>query len=43
VQNGWTDLNDLYVVWRASAQGGAIWGRDVSAPHFGTTIPKTSV
>jgi len=38
VQHGWTTLT--YVVWHASAQGGSLWVRDVTAPHLGVKSPK---
>ena len=30
----WTDFNDLYVIWRVSAQESAFWGLVYTAPIF---------
>jgi len=35
-----TDLNDLYLILRVSAQGGAFWRRGEAAPHLGVKSPK---
>ena len=37
---GRTDFDDLYVIWRLSAQGCAFWGFVDMPPHLGGQIPK---
>ena len=40
----WTDFDDLYVIWRVSAQGSAFWGsRWDSSPFRGSNPPKTPI
>ena len=36
----WTDFDNLYVIWRVSAQRYAFWGLVHTAPHFGGKIPQ---
>ena len=43
MQNGQTDLSDLYIVWRASLEGCAFWGAVDNAVHLVGQIPKTVI
>ena len=39
----WTDFDDLYVMWRISAQGCALWGcRWYASPFRGSNPPKNN-
>ena len=40
----WTDFDDLYVIWRVSAQGSAFWGsRWHNSPFRGLNPPKSPI
>ena len=39
----YTDFDDLYIVWRVTAQGSYYGGRDETAPHLGVKSHQKTI